>query len=134
MLRRLALIAASAGMLAISALPASAATAQSSTHKLAFPRLHGVSAWGNYTKTSKGVKLNVCAEDTVRGEFAAAAVAVASNYNGKLHIKFGAVDIGYHQTVCRSMTVRYTAHLKIYTFTGTSTGRIGSQSKTKKIY
>ena len=134
MLRRLSLIAASAAMLAISALPASAATAQSSTHKIAFPGLRGVKAWGTYVKTSKGVKLNVCAEDTVPGVFAAGAVAVASNASGKLHVNFGAVAMGYHQTVCRSMTVHYTAHLKVYTFTGTNTGRIGSHSKTKKLY
>ena len=59
MLRRISLIAASTAMLALSALPASAATMhmQSSTHKLSFPSLHGVNAWGTYTKTSKGVRL-----------------------------------------------------------------------------
>ena len=136
MLRRISLIAASTAMLALSALPASAATMhmQSSTHSISFPSLHGVKAWGNYTKTSKGVRLYVCAEDTVSSVFAAAAVALASNASGSLHTNLGAVDIGYHQTVCRTMTLRYTAHLKVYTFTGTNTGRIGSRSKTKTIY
>jgi hypothetical protein len=134
MLRRLSLIAASAAMLALSALPASAATMQSSTHKLYFPSLHGVSAWGTYTKTSRGVRLIVCVDDTVKGEFAAGAVALATNASGSLHTNLGAVDIGYHQPVCRTMTLRYTAHLKTYTFTGTNTGRIGSKSKIKTIY
>ena len=136
MLRRLSLIAASTAMLALSALPASAATMhmQSSTHKLSFPSLHGVNAWGTYTKTSRGVRLYVCAEDTVKSVFAAGAVALVSNASGRLHTNLGAVDIGYHQTVCRSMTLHYTAHLKIYTFTGTNSGRIGSRSKTKTIY
>ena len=136
MLRRISLIAASTAMLALSALPASAATMhmQSSTHKLSFPSLHGVKAWGTYTKTSRGVRLNVCAEDTARGVFAAGAVALVSNASGSLHTNLGAVDIGYHQAVCRSMTLHYTAHLKIYTFTGTNTGRIGSRSKNKTIY
>ena len=134
MLRRLSLIAASVAMLALSALPASAATMQSSTHKLYFPSLHGVSAWGTYTKTSRGVRLIVCVDDTVKGEFAAGAVALATNASGSLHTNLGAVDIGYHQAVCRSMTLHYTAHLKIYTFTGTSTGRIGSKSKIKTVY
>ena len=62
------------------------------------------------------------------------AVALVSNASGSLHTNLGAVDIGYHQAVCRSMTLHYTAHLKIYTFTGTSTGRIGSRSKTKTVY
>jgi hypothetical protein len=136
MLRRLSLIAASVAMLALSALPASAATMhmQSSTHKLNFPSLRGVTAWGTYTKTSRGVRLSVCVDDTARGVFAAGAVALVSNASGSLHTNLGAVDIGYHQAVCRSMTLHYTAHLKIYTFTGTSTGRIGSKSKIKTVY
>ena len=108
MLRRISLIAASVAMLAISALPASAATAQASTttttHKIAFPALRGVKAWGTYTKTSKGVKLYVCDEDTVKGVFASGGVALAYNAGWKLHTNLGAVDIGYHQTVCRTMT------------------------------
>lgn len=136
MLRRIFLIAASTAMLALSALPASAAAMhlQSSTHKLNFPSLHGVDAWGSYTKTSKGVLIWVCVDDTARGVYAAGAVALVSNASGSLHTNFGAVEIGYHQAVCRSTTVHYTAHLKIYTFTGTDTGRIGTKSKTKTIY
>ncbi len=136
MLRRIFLIAASTAMLALSALPASAATMhmQSSTHKLSFPSLHGVKAWGTYTMTSKGVRLYVCDEDTAPGVFAAAAVALASNASGSLHTNLGAVAIGYHQSVCRSMTLRYTAHLKVYTFTATTAGRIGTKSKVKTVY
>jgi hypothetical protein len=136
MLRRISLIAASTAMLALSALPASAAPMhmQSSTHSISFPSLRGVKAWGTYTKTSKGVRLYVCADDTVSSVFAVAAVALASNASGSLHANLGAVDIGYHQPVCRSMTLRYTAHLKVYTFTATSAGRIGSRSKTRTLY
>ena len=134
MLRRLSLIAAAAAMLAISALPASAATMQSSVHKISFPGLSGVKAWGTYVMTSRGVKLNVCADDTKRGEFAAGAVALVYNPSGSRHANLGAVDIGYNQPVCRTMTLRYTAHLKVYTFTGTNTGRMGSKSKLKTIY
>jgi len=136
MLRRISLIAASTAMLALSALPASAATMhmQSSTHKISFPSLHGVKAWGTYTETSKGVRLYVCDEDTVSSVFAAGAVALASNASGSLSANLGAVAIGYKQTICRSMTLRYTAHLKVYTFTATNAGRIGSRSKTKTIY
>jgi hypothetical protein len=134
MLRRISTIAAGAAVLALSALPASAATMQSSTHKIHFPSLHGVSAWGTYQKTGSKVKINVCAEDTVRGEFAAAAVTLAYNAKYTQHMELGAVDIGYHQTVCRSETLRYSAHLKVYTFIGGSNGRIPVKSKTKTIY
>ena len=134
MLRRISLIAASTAMLALSALPASASAMPSSTHKLSFPGLHGVKAWGTYVKTSRGVRVAVCAEDTSRSVFAAGAVVVASNASKKFHANVGAVAFGYHQEICRSMTLRYTAHLNVYTFTGTKKGTIGSRSKTKTIY
>jgi hypothetical protein len=137
MLRRISLIVASVAMLAISALPASAATAQASTtttHKIAFPTLRGVKAWGTYTKTSKGVKLYVCDEDTVKGVFASGGVALVYNAGWKLHTNLGAVAVGYHQTVCRTMTVHYTAHLMVYTVTWTKTGRVGTRSPNKVLY
>ena len=138
MLRRISLIAASVAMLVISALPASAATAQASTttttHKIAFPALRGVKAWGTYTKTGKGVKLYVCDEDTVKGVFASGGVALAYNAGWKLHTNLGAVAVGYHQTVCRTMTVHYTAHLMVYTTTWTKTGRVGTRSPNKVLY
>jgi len=133
-MRRISLVAASAAMLALSALPASAATMGSTTHSLSFPGLSGVKAWGNYTKVSKGIKVNVCAEDMVKSTFAVGAVTVASNASGKLHTNLGAVAFGYHQTVCRSMTLRYSAHLHVYTFTANNKGMINHKSKTKKVF
>ncbi len=134
MLRRISLIAASAAMLALSALPASAATMHSSTHKLSFPGLHGVKAWGTYDKTSTSVRINVCAEDTGRGVFAVGAVTLASNAGNSRHSELGAVAIGYHQTVCRSETLHYTGHLRVYTFIAGNKGWITKYSKTKTIY
>ena len=133
-MRRISLVAASAAMLALSALPASAATMGSATHKLSFPALSGVKAWGNYTKVSKGLKVNVCAETVKKGIFAVGAVTEAYNSTGKLHTNLGAVSIGYHQTVCRSMTLRYSAHLKVYTFTANNKGMINHKTKMKKVF
>lgn len=130
MLRRLSLIAAAAAMVALSALPASAAT----VHKLSFPSLNGVRAWGTYSKTSKGVRLNVCAEQTARTVFAVAAVAVGYNASYKLERNLGAVAIGYHQTVCRTGLVRYTNHLRIYEFIAGSNGKIVKRSSVRKVY
>ena len=130
MLRRIFLVVASAALLALSALPASAAT----THKLYFPGLHGVKAWGTYVKTSKGIKIHVCAEDTVRGVFASGAVVETWNSTRTLHAKGGAVAVGYHQTVCRNVTLRYTAHMQIYTFTANNHGQINHRSKTKNVF
>jgi hypothetical protein len=136
MLRRISTIAVSAAMLALSAWPASAsaATMRSSTHQLSFPSLRGVKAWGNYTKTGTRVRINVCAEDTVRGVFAAGAVTLASNASNSRQSELGAVAIGYHQSVCQSETLHYTGHLRIYTFIGSSRGTIPKRSRTKVIY
>jgi hypothetical protein len=133
MMRRISLAAASVAMLAVSALPASAAMA-STTHKLYFPALSGVRAWGNYAKVAKGLKVNVCAEDMSRSIFAVGAVTVAYNSTRKLHTNLGAVSIGYHQVVCRSMTLRYSAHLQIYTFTANNKGMINHTSKKKNVF
>ena len=132
-MRRISLVAASAAMLALSALPASAAMA-STTHKLSFPGLHGVKAWGTWAKVSKGLKVHVCAEDTAKGVFASGAVVVASNSTKKFSTNVGAVAFGYHQSICRNMTLRYSAHLKIYTFTANNKGMINHQTKMKKVF
>jgi hypothetical protein len=140
MLRRISLIAASAAMLAFSALPASAATMQSATaqavttHKLSFPLVHGITTWGTYIKTSKFVRLNICSIDTARANFAVGAVAVGTNAKNTARGNLGAVSIGYHQKVCRSGLVRYTAHLYTYTFIANNHGRIVKRSATRKIY
>jgi len=134
MLRRLSLIAGTAAMLALSALPASAAPMHSSTHKLSFPGLHGVKAWGTYKKVSKGLKVHVCAEDTARGVFASGAVVVVYNSTRKFHTNLGAVAFGYHQSICRDMTLRYSAHAQVYTFTANNKGQINHRSKIKNLF
>jgi hypothetical protein len=132
MLRRLSVIAASAAMLAFSALPASAA-AHSSTHKLSFPGHSGVSAWGNYKKTSKGIYINVCAKDT-GSQFAVGAVVVATNSSGKKSRNLGAVAFGHGATQCRFGTIPYSAHLKTYLIGYTSHGTVAFKTGTKKIF
>jgi len=134
MLRRIYTIIAAAAMLVLSALPVSAATMSSSTHKLSFPALHGVDAWGSYTKTGTKVRVSVCAGVASHGIFAVGAVTLASNANYSKTSKFGAVAIGYHQASCVTENVRYTNHLRVYTFIGGSNGRIVAQTKNKSIY
>jgi hypothetical protein len=134
MLRRISIAAAAAAMLGLGAVPASAATAKSSTHSISFPGLHGIVAWGNYTRSGATVRVNVCAGDTVRSIFAVGAVVLATNASNSRHGEVGAVDIGYHQAVCRSATLHYTSHLRVYTFIGTSHGTISAKSTLKSIY
>jgi hypothetical protein len=132
MLRRLFVIAAAVAMLALSALPA-AATTHSSTHKLAFPSHSGVSAWGTYKKTSKGIYINICAKD--RGSaFAVAAVAVGTNSSGSHSANLGAVALGHGVTQCRFGTIRYSSHLKTYVIGYTSHGTVAFKTSLKKIF
>ena len=132
MLRRLSVIAASAAMLAASALPAFATT-HSSTHKLAFPSHSGVSASGNYKVTKKGVYINVCAKDT-GSAFAVGAVVVATNASGSHSRNLGAVAFGHGTTQCRYGTIPYSAHLKTYLITYNSHGYVSYKSGYKKIF
>jgi hypothetical protein len=134
MLRRISLITASAAMVTLSALPASAAVMQSPAHKLSFPALSGVSASGTYTKTSRGVKVSVCVKDTARANYAVAADVEALNASRKSSSEVGAVSLGYNQTVCRSMTLHYTSHLQVTEFTVNSKGQVAKRSKVKNIY
>jgi hypothetical protein len=133
MMRRISLAVASVAMLALSALPASGAMA-STPHKLSFPAVSGLKAWGTYTKVSKGIKVNVCAEDMSRSIYAVGAVVVASNSTYKMHSNLGAVAFGYHQTICRHMTLRFTSHLQVYSFTANNKGMMTHKTKLKKIY
>jgi D-serine deaminase-like pyridoxal phosphate-dependent protein len=140
MLRRLSVIAASAAMLAASALPAFATThttthtsTHTSTHKLAFPSHSGISAWGTYKKTNKGIYVNVCAKDTKRA-FAVGAVVVATNSSGSRSSNLGAVAMGHNQTQCRFGTIPYSSHLKTYVIGYTSHGTIAFKTGTKKLF
>ncbi len=132
MLRRLSVIAASAAMLALSALPASAAP-HSSTHKLSFPGHSGISSWGNYKKTSKGIYVNVCVKDTGHA-FAVGAVVVATNSSGSHSSKLGAVAFGHGTTQCRFGTISYSSHLKTYIISYNSHGYVSYKSGYKKVF
>ena len=137
MLRRISVIAASAAMLTLSALPAYASTHTSthkSTHKLSFPAAKGISEWGTYVKTRKYVRINVCVKDTSKTDFAVGAVAVGTNANGRRQGNLGAVAIGPGQTVCRSGRISYTSHLKTYVFVANRHGYLAYRSGNKKIY
>ena len=134
MLRRLSVIAASAAMLALSALPASAA-AHSSTHKLSFPSHSGVTESGNYKIASRGVYVNVCAKDT-GSQFAVGAVVVATNSSGSQSANIGAVAFGHNQSQCRFGYIPrgYRSHLYTYLIGYTSHGTVAFKTSRKKIF
>lgn len=133
MLRRISVIVATVAMLALSAMPAFA-TSHSSTHKLPFPSLHGVQAWGTYKKTSRGVRLFVCTKDT-GGYFAVGAIALAYNSTYKKVANFGAVALGAGHTQCRGpVTLHLTSHLRLFTIAFGSNGKIVAKSAVKNVY
>ena len=132
MLRRLSVIAACVAMLALSALPAAAST-HSSTHRLRFPSHSGISAWGNYKKTSKGIYVNVCAKETGNA-FAVAAVVVGTNSSGSRSANLGAVALGHGVTQCRFGTIRYSSHLKTYLIGYTNHGTVAFRTGFRKIF
>jgi hypothetical protein len=134
MLRRISVIVASVAMLALSAMPAFAASHSVSKHKISFPSLHGVQAWGTYQETRRGLKLYVCTKDT-GGSFAVGAVTLASNSNYKETVNFGAVALGSGATQCRGpVTLKLTSHLRVYEFVFGSNGKIQAKSSLKKIF
>jgi hypothetical protein len=132
MLRRLSVIAATAAMLALSALPA-AATTHSSTHKLSFPSHSGIQSWGTYKKTSKGIYVNVCAKDT-GSAFAVGAVVVATNSSGSRSGNLGAVAMGHGTKQCRFGTIPFSSHLKTYVIGWNSHGFVAFKTRLKKIF
>jgi hypothetical protein len=94
------------------------------------PGLHGVKAW-EPTRREQGSSTSA---PRIASVFASGAVLVASNSTRKFSTNLGAVAFGYHQTICRDMTLRYSAHAKVYTFTANNKGQINHRSKTKNLF
>jgi len=83
MLRRIAVIAASAATLACGALPASAAA--SPIHTFGIPGVYGVRAWGSYQHTGTKVRVAVCVKDVARDVYGAAAAGLAFDSGYRHH-------------------------------------------------
>ena len=132
MLRGISLVASCVGMLALSALPASAAT--SSAHVFSIPGVYGVRAWGTYYQTGIRVRVSVCVEDTAPSVYGAAAVGVAFDSSYRHHDSVSAVTIGYDHTQCHAMTTRYTSHLVVEALSGYQNGKVRQRGKAKQIY
>ncbi len=142
MLRRISTVAATAAMIGLCALPASAATtyaAHPSKGSFTVPSAgSSVKAWGNYTFTTfhnaKVVKVTVCAKLTGNASFV---VAEAEAYNssgtqdGTVAATAGQETPG-HQS-CGSAYLHGTAHLKVFSEIE-SGGKIVAKTKLKSIY
>ena len=132
MLRRISVAASCGAMVAVSALPASAAT--SSIHAFSIPGVYGVRAWGTYYETGIRVRISVCVEDTAPSVYGAAAVGLAFDSSYRHHDNVGAVTIGYDHTQCRVMSTRYTSHLVVEALSGYTNGKVRQRGKLRQIY
>lgn len=132
MLRRISVVASCVAMLALSALPASAATSR--VHAFSIPGVYGVRAWGSYSQTGIGVRVSVCVEDTAPNVYGAAAVGLAFDSRYRHHDNVGTVTIGDDHTQCHTMTTRYTSHLVVEALSGYQDGKIRQRGKPRQIY
>jgi hypothetical protein len=132
MLRRIFVVASCVVMVALSALPASAATSR--IHVFSIPGVYGVRAWGTYYETGIRVRVSVCVEDTAPSVYGAAAVGLAFDSSYGHHENVGAATIGYDHTQCHAMTMRYTSHLVVEALSGYQNGKIRQRGKPKQIY
>ena len=132
MLRRIAVIAASAVTLACGTLPASAAA--SPIHAFGIPGVYGVRAWGSYQHTGAKIRVTVCVEDVARDVYGAAAAGLAFDSGYRHHDDVSATAVGYGNTQCRAMVSRYTEHLVVGSLSGYRNGKVRRHSTPKRIY
>jgi hypothetical protein len=132
MLRRISVVAACVAVLALSALPAAAATSR--IHTFSIPGVYGVRAWGTYVDVRTKVQITVCVQDTARNVYGAGTVGLVFTSNYQRHNSVGAVTIGYDQTQCHAMVTPYTAHLVVAAFSGGKGGKVHQNGKPRRIY
>lgn len=145
MLRRISTLIASAALIGLCAIPASASTTaahashSNGTHNFTAPSIKGrynvVKGWGSYKKLNAfRVKVTMCTEQTGNA-FAVGAEALAYNSSGHTKNIAGIIIQGHKgQKSCGSITfLFYSSHLKVFTFVGKG-GHIVAKSSLKKIY
>jgi hypothetical protein len=132
MLRRISVVATCVVMLALSALPAAAATSR--IHAFSIPGVYGVRAWGTYYDVGVRVRVSVCVEDTARSVYGAGAVGLAFTSGYRHHNAVSTATIGYGHSKCHSMLTPYTGHLVVEAFSGYKNGKVRQNGKLKRIY
>jgi len=132
MLRRIAVVISCAFMLALGALPASAATVR--LHPFAIPGVSGIRAWGNYADVGPKARVTVCVEDTSRSVFGAAAVGLAFSSGYHQNAKVGVATVGFGHSQCRTMETSYKSHLVVEALSGDKNGKVRQRGQLKRIY
>jgi hypothetical protein len=132
MLRRISVVATCVVMVALSALPAAAATSR--IHAFSIPGVYGVRAWGTYYDVGVRVRVSVCVEDTARSVYGAGAVGLAFTSGYRHHNAVSTATIGYGHSKCHSMLMPYTGHLVVEAFSGYKNGKVRQNGKLTRIY
>jgi hypothetical protein len=132
MLRRISVVAVCLAMLAIGALPASAATSR--IHGFSIPGVYGVRAYGTYYETGIRVRVSVCVEDTAPSVYGAATVGLAFDSSYRHHDNVAVATIGYDHTRCHVVSTRYTSHPVVEALSGYKNGNVRQRGKLKQIY
>ena len=133
MLRRISILTAASAMVALSALPASAAAMHPKVHSFSIPGLPGVSAWGSYYQTGKSVSVTVCVKDTAKDISLATAIAIASDKSYHHYKGVIANAFGDGQHACTTITAKYTVHLSVSSASVNNKDK-AKLSKIKNIY
>jgi hypothetical protein len=139
MLRRISTAVASAAVLGLCVLPA---TANASTHharsgKFTIPSASSdVKAWGSWSTSGSRIKVEVCVKASNSSyDVAAEAKGFNSKNQTSLINQVGAVYLqgaSSHQA-CGTRLISYTSHLKVYSFYAKN-GKIIKNSSTKTIW
>ena len=132
MLRRIAVIAASAVTLACGTLPASAAA--SPVHAFGIPGVYGVRAWGSYQHTGAKIRVTVCVKDAARDVYGAAAAGLAFDSGYRHHDDVSVTAIGDGHMQCRALVTRYLGHLVVEALSGYRNGKVRHHSTPEWIY
>jgi hypothetical protein len=139
MLRRLSTVAAIAAMLGLSALPATAAThtTPASSGNFTVPSASSaVKAWGSYhILSATKVQITVCAKRSGNAYFVSAfadAYHASGSTHGTVSASVGPETPGSQS--CGTATLRYTAHLKVYTEVWATSTSAPKTSSVKSIY
>jgi hypothetical protein len=134
MRRTLPAIVATAALLGLTTLPASAAPAgKQRVHDFSVPGVSGVHAWGSYAKSGGKVSIAVCVKDSSAKVGLALVIAVAMNAKFTKHQNILAEAHGNGKQACHSVTTADTARLTVL---ASSVGHDGASrvGTLKRIY
>jgi hypothetical protein len=129
--RTLPTMIATAALLGLTALPASASSPR--VHDFSVPGVPGVSAWGSYAKSGDTVSITLCVKDSSAKVSLAFVIGVAVNNSFTRHRDITADAPGKGKQTCRTVKTTDTARLTVL---ASSVGHDGASrvGKLKSIY